>query len=224
MRKVSITLAAGIALLAVLGAVTLTRSPPRVVRVGQPGGDVVNSTLARAAIDFTVCQPDETLPAGITGIRLALWAFYGTRVNLRVYKGSQLLTAGSRGADWTSDSVTVPVRPLARATSGVELCFGLGPNSQPMSVLGVASPINRSASISSGDSPTPTSGRELLGGRMGVEYLAAGTGSWWSRIVTVARHMGLGRSYSGTWIALLVAALMAAAGTLAIRLTWRELP
>ena len=224
MRKVSITLAAGIALLAVVGAVTLTRSPPRVVRVGQPGGDVANSTLVHVAIDFTVCQPDETLPAGVTGIRLALWAFYGARVNLRVYEGSQILTAGSRGADWTSDSVTVPVRPLAHATSGVELCFGLGPNSQPMSVLGVASPINRSASISAGDSPTPTSGRELLGGRMGVEYLAAGTGSWWSRIVTVARHMGLGRSYSGTWIALLVAALMAAVAALAIRLTWRELP
>ncbi len=36
--------------------------------------------------------------------------------------------------------------------------------------------------------------------------------------------MGLGRSYAGTWIALLVAALMAAVGVLAIRLTWRELP
>ena len=204
-----------------LGAVTLTRSPPRVVGVGQPGGDVVNSTLVRAAIDFTVCQPDEALPAGVTGIRLALWAFYGARVNLRVYKGAQLLTAGSRGADWTSDSVTVPVRPVAHATSGVELCFGLGPNSQPISVLGVSSPINRSASIGAGDSPTPTSGRELLRGRKGVEYLAAGTGTWWSRIVTVARHIGLGRSYSGTWIALLVAALMAAAGALAIRPTGR---
>jgi hypothetical protein len=223
-RNVSITLAAGVALLAVVGAITLTRSPPRVVRVGQRGGDVTNTSLVHADIDFTICQPDETLPAGVTGIRLALWAFYGSRLQLRVYKGSQVLTAGSRGADWTSDSVTVPVTPVAHSTSGVTLCFGLGPTSQPMSVLGAPTPTDRSASIHPGDSPIPASGAELLGGRMGVEYLAAGTGSWWSRILTVARHMGLGRSYSGTWIALLVAALMAAVGVLAIRLAWRELP
>jgi hypothetical protein len=40
----------------------------------------------------------------------------------------------------------------------------------------------------------------------------------------VAQHMGLGRAYTGTWIALLVAALMAAVGALAIRLTLRTLP
>jgi hypothetical protein len=40
----------------------------------------------------------------------------------------------------------------------------------------------------------------------------------------VAKHLGLGRSYSGTWIAFLLAALMAAVGVLAIRQTLRELP
>ncbi len=101
---------------------------------------MVASTLARAAIDFAVCQPGEALPAGVSGIRLALWAFYGANVHVRVYKGSQVLTAGSRGADWTSDSVTVPVRPLDHSSSGVTLCFGIGPNSQPISLLGVAAP------------------------------------------------------------------------------------
>lgn len=228
MRNVTVALTAGLALLAAVGAVTLTRSPPRVARVGVPGGDAHSALLANGASDFSVCQPDETLPAGVSGIRIALWAFYGANVHVRVYSGSQVLTEGSRGADWTSDSVTVPVKPLDRSTSGVTLCFGIGPNSQPILFLGSNAPAQEAAAIDTGgDAPTPAvavSARELLRGRVGVEYLAAGTGSWWSRILTVARHMGLGRSYSGTWIALLVAALMLAVGALAIRLTLRELP
>ncbi len=228
MRKVTVTLAVGVALLAAVGAVTLTRSPPRVLRVGEPGGDANNRLLTSSASDFAICQPDEALPAGVTGIRLALWAFYGANVHVRVYSGSQVLTEGSRGADWTSDSVTVPVKPVDHSTSGVDLCFGIGPNSQPILVLGNPSPRQEAASMDQvGDSPSPTAAigeRQNLGGRMGVEYLGAGKSSWWSLILTVARHMGLGRSYSGTWIALLVAALTLAAGALALRLTWRELP
>jgi hypothetical protein len=228
MRNVTAALAVGVALLAVVGAVTLTRSPPRVVRVGVPGGDAHSALLAHEAIDFAACQPDEVLPAGVSGVRLALWAFYGANVHVRIYSGSQILTEGSRGADWTSDSVTVPVKPVDHSTAGVDLCFGIGPNSQPILMLGSDAPRREAASIDlGGDSPTPTvaaSEHELLEGRVGVEYLAAGAGSWWSRILSVARHMGLGRSYSGTWIALLVAALMAAVGTLAMRLTLRELP
>lgn len=228
MRSVTVTLLVGVALLAAVGAVTLTRSPPRVVRVGVPGGDAHSAGLAAEAIDFTTCQPDEVLPAGVSGIRIALWAFYGANVHVRVYSGSQILTEGSRGADWTSDSVTVPVKPVDHSTSGVELCFGVGPNSQPILMLGSGAPRQEAASIDLGDdSPTPAvaaSDKELVGGRVGVEYLAAGTGSWWSRVLSVARHLGLGRSYSGTWIALLLAALMVAVAALAIRLTLRELP
>lgn len=228
MRSVTVTLLVGLVLLAAVGAVTLTRSPPRVVRVGVPGGDAHSAALGNESVDFAACQPNEVLPAGVSGIRLALWAFYGANVHVRVYDGSQLLTEGGRGADWTSDSVTVPVKPVDHSTSGVELCVGVGPNSQPILILGSDTPKREADSVYlGGDSPTPAataSESELLEGRIGVEYLAAGTGSWWSRILSVARHMGLGRSYSGTWIALLVAALMLAIGALAIRLTLRELP
>jgi hypothetical protein len=225
--KVKVTLAAGIALLAVVGAVTLTRSPPRVVHVGVPGGDTGNGVLAITPGTLAVCQPNEVLPAGVSGIRLALWAFYGAHVHVRVYSGSRILTEGSRGPDWTSDSVTVPVKPLDHSTSAVKLCFGIGPNSQPIILLGSPRPAREAASASALSSPTPkaaASEKELLRGKIGVEYLGAGQGSWWSRALSVARHMGLGRSYSGTWIALLLAALMAAVGVLAIRLTLRELP
>jgi hypothetical protein len=227
MRKVKVTLAAGIALLAVVGAVTLTRSPPRVVRVGVPGGLPKNSILAQVTGDIAVCQANEALPSDVTGIRLSVWGFYGSQVHVRVYDGSRVLTQGRRSADWASDSVTVPVKPVNYASTHVKLCFALGPNSQPMLLLGRPAPAAQAASASRSDSPTPqaaASENGRLGGRVGVEYLAAGRGSWWSRVLSVARHMGLGRAYSGTWIALLVAALMAAAGVLAIRLTLRELP
>lgn len=227
MRNVAVTLAVGVVLLAVAGAVTLTRSPPRVLRVGVPAGDVHSALLASTASDFALCQPSEALPAGVTDIRLGLWAFYGAKVRVRVYRGSQVLTEGSRGADWTSDSVTVPVKPVGHSTSGVSVCLGIGPNSQPISMLGSPTTQGAAAIDLGSDSPTPTavaSAEETLPGRMGVEYVGAGKGSWWSRILTVARHMGLGRSYSGTWIALLVAALMLAVAALAIRLTLRELP
>ena len=39
---------------------------------------------------------------------------------------------------------------------------------------------------------------------MGIEYLAAGQGSWWSRLVAVSRRLGLGHALTGTWVALLV--------------------
>ena len=54
------------------------------------------------------------------------------------------------------------------------------------------------------------------------EYLAAGNRSWWSRILEVARHMGLGHALTGTWVVGLIAALMVAVGGLAIRVALRE--
>jgi hypothetical protein len=222
MRNVKVTLAIGIALMAAAGALVLTRSPPRVVRVGEPDA---HSALADVTGDIAVCQANEVLPAGVSGIRLSMWAFLGWNMHVEVYRGSQVLTEGGRGADWTSDSVTVPVKPVKHATSGVTLCFAIGPNSEPVVIIGAPAPAGEAAVVSRGDTPTPQEPAEArLPGRVGVEYLAAGRGSWWSRVLSVAGHIGLGRAFSGTWIALLIAALMAGVGVLALRLTLRELP
>jgi hypothetical protein len=223
-----VTLAVGVALLVAASAVALTRSPPRVARVGVPTGDTSDVPLGKVLGDIAICQPGETLPADVSGIRLGMWAFYGAKMHVRVYSGSRILTEGSRGPNWTSTSVTVPVKPVAHKTSGVTVCIGVGPNSQPLLPLGVSTPGGKGASATLGvSSPTPAAAARshaLLGGKIGMEYLSAGQGSWWSRISSVAEHMGLGRSYSGTWIAFLVAALMAAVGVLAVRLTLRVLP
>jgi hypothetical protein len=209
-RDVKATLGAGVALLVAVGALTLTRAPPRVVRVGTRSTDAVLAVTTEAV---EVCQAGEVLPAGVSAIRLSLAAAYGSRLRVRASSGSQVLTQGSRGPEWTSISVTVPVTPLKRSVSSVTLCFDLGPNSERIVFTGVKTPAREAAASLAG---------QRLEGRVGVEYLAAGQGSWWSRILPVARRMGIGHALSGTWVVLLIAALVVAVGFLAIRLALRE--
>lgn len=208
--KAAVTLGVGLALLAITGALVLTRSPPRVLRAGPQQGALVAVTNA----NVSACQTGEALPADASAVRLAIWAFFGTSIHVAVYSGSHVLTEGSRGPDWTGSTVTVPVRPLHRAVSPVKVCFRAGPNSEALYFMGAETP-PASAAISTNGQP--------LAGRVNIEYLTAGQGSWWSRILQVSRHMGLGHALTGTWVVLLIFALMAAAGALAVRLVLREL-
>jgi hypothetical protein len=210
-RDVKVTLCVGVALLVIAGALTLTRSPPRVVRVGARATGRGPAFAGSAQF----CQPNEVLPAGVSAIRVAVGAYFGSPIHVKATSGSRVLTEGARGPTWTGRSVTVPVTPLHYTASHVKLCVGIGPNSELIFLEGVASPARETAVFNNG---------QPIGGRIGVEYLAAGRGSWWSQILTVARHMGLGRAFSGTWVALLAAALMAAVGVLAVGLTLREFP
>jgi hypothetical protein len=221
-RSVKVTLAVGIAVVAGVVAFALTRSPPRVVA---GSAHRTYAFLGKGNTDLGVCQAHETLPADVSAIRLSLWAFIGWDMHVVVYRGSRVLTAGKRGSNWTSESVTVPVSPLDHATSDATLCFTIAPNSEPAVLLGAEAPKQEAAVLFMHGKPSPTSpGEGRLPGRIGVEYLSAGRGSWWSRISSIAAHVGLGRAFSGTWIAFFIAALVAAVGILAVRLTLRELP
>lgn len=204
------TLGVGVALLAIVGAFTLKQSPPRVVRVGSPAEGPVAQTIG----DFDACQTGEALPAGVSAIRVAMWAFFGARIHVAVSSGSRVLTEGTRGPDWTGSTVTVPVTPLHRSVSGAKVCVHIGPNSQPLYLSGVEAPPASAAKSATG---------EPLPGRLGIEYLAPGHSSWWSRIRQVSRRMGLGHALTGTWVVLLIFALMAAVGGLSMRAVLREL-
>ncbi len=232
LRPALITFAVGIALLALIGALVLTQAPPRLARLGTPGvraigpegAKVIGSTQG----SLSVCQPGEVLPAGTSAIRVAIWGFFGARIHLAVFEGSQVLTQGSRSANWTGDTVTIPVRPLARTHGGVSVCYAIGPNSETQLLLGARVPhakhpvivVEGSTDLSN---VTAATNKKQIGAKLTIEYLAPGRTSWWSQLLTVARHMGLGRAYSGTWIALLVALMMAAVGVLSVRLAIREL-
>lgn len=208
-RKAIVTLGVGVVLLLAIGAATLAQAPPRVAREGTKQ----QAPVLVSAATTDVCQAGETLPAGVSAVRLAVWAFFGTPVHVTISSGSRVLTEGRRGPAWTGSSVTVPVRSLRQSASPVTVCAHFGPNSQPLYLMG------REAS----PAESATARGRPLGGRIGIEYLAAGEGSWWSRIEQVARHMGIGRAMTGTWIVLLIFALMVAVGTLSIRVALREL-
>lgn len=214
-RSVRVTLGAGLLLIAAVGALTLTRAPPRVLRASVSGP---KAYLGGFVGDGTICQAHETLPAGASAIRVWLGVEYGSRIRVRAFRGAQVLSEGSRGPDWTSRSVTVPVTPLPHAAADVRLCLDLGPSSEPIFALGV----ERAAKDVAVADFAPAHAAQPLRGRVGVEYLASGHGSWWTRIPSVARHMGIGHALTGTWVALLIAALVAAAALLAVRLTLRE--
>ena len=110
--------------------------------------------------------------------------------------------------------MTVPVKTPVSTTSRVKLCFKILANSEPVEILGVRTPIREAAVSAKG---------ETLEGRFGVEYLAPGNRSWWSRGLSVARHIGIGRAVSGTWVAVLIVVLASTVATLALWLTSKEL-
>lgn len=233
LKAAAITFATGIAILALIGALVLTEAPPSVVGSSTPGVKAVGvrgaQTLGSTSASPSFCQPGEALRAGVSAVRLSIWGFFGARVRLVAYEGGHVVTEGSRGANWTSDSVTVPVRALQRTHSHVTVCFAIGPNSENLLLLGARSPKPNARSLVAAADGTPlaqvmkASSVGRAPGRLTIEYLTPGPQSWWSQLLTVARHMGLGRAYSGTWIALLVALMMAAVAVLAVRLSIKEI-
>jgi hypothetical protein len=209
-RVVKVTLGLGVVILIAVCAYALTRSPPRVLRAGLKETGELNATDANAA----ACQPGETLPAGVSALRLSILAYVGARIQVSVFSGSQVITRGTRSPTWTGTSVTVPVTPLRSGASDVVVCFTIAPNNEPLFILGTKVPVSAGLILPDG---------QRFPGRLGIEYLGTGQGSWWSRILTVAQHMGLGRAFSGTWIALLIAAMVLAVGVLAGGVALREL-
>jgi hypothetical protein len=160
-----------------------------------------------------ICQPGETLPRETSAIRLSLEAAIGPRVTLEAFAGGRLITSGTRGSGWTAGSVTIPVRPLPDRVSQVTLCVAIARSRVHVAALGAPAGPATAAHSSEG---------AVLKGRLRSEYLRAGRASWWSLGLAVARRMGLGRTLSGTGIALLVLALMLAIALLAARLILRE--
>lgn len=204
-------LALSVAVMLILIAVTLTKSPVRVVHVGVRSLETLGSTTGPTS----VCQEGETLPAGVSAIRAGLEGSFGPPVSLRAFSGGHTIAEGSRGANWTDDTVTIPIRPLRSTVRSVKLCLYVRHNDELLQLYGAASGAHRAAY--SGDG-------QRLSGRFSVEYLASDGNSWWSRAVSVARHIGIGHAFAGTWVALLLAMLVAAFASLLIGLAWKELP
>ena len=201
-----VALVAGLALLVLALVIVLAQSPPRVL-----GSNAVPVLSAVGYLEGGAkgCEQGGTMPSGTSAIRLSFGSNIGPTVAVKAYAGSSLVTEGSRGSGWgIAETVTVPVRRLARTTSGSEVCVSLGPVTEPVEVHGAVL-------------QTRTAGGSTRRvERYRVEYLA-GSGSWWSRISEVARRLGLGHSPGGTWVVFLELLLMLAAAVIAVRLVLR---
>lgn len=195
----------GLVLLAIALAVTLSGRPLVAV---QTNGVLAAEPLAEGTSNSRACQNGELLPAGTSEIRLTLVAAVGPQVSVSVFSGRRLLTSGVTGSGWTSGAVTVPVKPFPHPISNVRICFRLGPAAELVQLLG--SPTRRVVAAT-------TSTGVPLRGRFTVEYMKPGLHTWWAAPRRVARRLGLGRAPSGSWITLLLLALMGIAIVTALR-------
>jgi hypothetical protein len=208
MRSVKIALAAGLVVTAAAAGGVLSERPPAVLAT-----NAVPITQGLAPVRGRVCQGEERVPRGTSAIRLALFAAYGPRVDVEAAAGGRVTASGKVSPGWTSATVTLPVRPLARTVFPAEICFTVHQPGEEVEAYGVDTRAAVAARTGQG---------RVLPGRVSVEYLGSGRASWLALARSVARHMGLGRAWSGTWIVFLVAVLMLAAGVLASGLALRE--
>lgn len=211
MRSVRIALAAGLALLAIaVGLILGLESPLSVAAGNQVRGS--EGTIWKTHRGATYCQAHESLRSGISAIRLWLDAAAGPRVNVVVYSRGRVLTTGSRPSIWVGGSVTIPVKPLSRAVSDVTICVSFQARDETIFVQGSAAPAN----VATHEGPV------ALYGKMGIEFLRPSPRTWASQALEVARRMGLGHAVAGTWIVLVVLALLASIVVLVSRLILRE--
>jgi hypothetical protein len=211
MRSVRIALAAGLALLAVAIGVTLRASPTTVLATNRipDAGEV-----ARTRKSTSACQAGELLPAGASAVRLTLAGEIGPAVAVAVKSGGHTLARGSRGDGWTGASVTIPISPVSHTTPGAVICFALG---RPLGDIEIFGEHTVGAHALVGPRG------EALPGRMGVEYLGPGRASWLSRLPAIARRMGFGHAWGGSWIVFALLVAMAGAAGLLAWLAHREL-
>jgi hypothetical protein len=196
-----IALLVGLALTAIAVAVTLSGHP---VTVSQTNGVRAEEAIGTLASNTDICQGGEVLPRDTTAIRVSLFAFVGPRSMLDVRSGSETLASGV-ASGWTAEVVTFPIGRVTQTASHATICVTLGQTIRSVTIGGrpTASAI------------AATSAGKPLRGRMQIEYLRPDAASWWSLILPVARRMGLGHAFAGTWIVLFLAALLAAAAILA---------
>jgi hypothetical protein len=205
-----VALAGGLILLALAVALVMSSSPETLARTNAI--HPLNVPLASVPGSGSACQHNELLPAKTTAIGVSLNASDGPRVTVTVLSANTIVTHGNSAAGWLGRLVTIPVAPLGHAVREATVCVAFSGADERVRFLGVHTPA-RSAAISHG---------RLLPGRLTIEYMRRGHSSWWSLALAVARRMGLGRAWAGTWVVLLVAIMMAGAIALASWLTARD--
>ncbi len=208
--NVRVALAVGLSLVAIAGALVMSKAP---AHVAATNAIAARTNVAQLHQGGSVCQGAEALPAGTSAVRLDLEAVVGPSVTVAVLSNGRMSSRGTLGSGWTGANVTVPVARIPRAIRGATVCASVGQTREIVTLIGQMSRGPRAVLDPAGPAP----------GRIGIAYLEPGASSWWSQALSVARRMGLGRAPSGTWIALAVALAMALAAALGLGLAVRTL-
>jgi hypothetical protein len=200
MRGTRIALAGSLALTALALVLTLSGSPNVVVPATVSAHPVeIHQNLAVTQGGTSICQQDETLSRATTAIRFSLKALIGPRIAVKALADGKIVTSGERSPGWTAGAVTVPVARVNRTVTHAKVCLAFALSDETVYVEGESA--SRAGAAVAGDG-------QVLPGRVRVEYLRPGDRSWWSLALSTAGHLGLGRAWSGTWVALLVLVLV----------------
>jgi hypothetical protein len=211
MRSVRIALAVGLGVSAAAVCVVLSESPLTVAATNS----AANEEIAATNRSSNACQTNERLPRGTVAIRLSLGAFTGPKVMVKALSDSRIVASGERGSGWDGQTVTIPVKAVSETISPATICFTIATlRDEEVAAFGKLTRQAIAAHAGNG---------KALPGRLKIEYLRRGRSSWLTLASSVARRMGLGRAWGGTWIVLLMLTLMLAAIVLASRLMIREL-
>ncbi len=204
-RSVVVATIAGLLAIAVALAIVLAHSP--LVLAGSnsiaPTG-VVGSTKGPAH----TCQGGETVPRGTTAIRMWTQSNVKPHMRVAVLVGSRTVAAGSQRGGWLGKVTTVPVTPIEHTLRNARVCFWIDRAVQAVNLLG-------------GPSPHPAPGEEP--NKMRIEYLRPNSGSWWSRIGTIAHRLGIGRAPEDGWAVALPLLMMGLATALVLATILRRL-
>lgn len=207
--RIRITIAIGLALTVVAAGVALARSP--LVRIGSDGTPLPTEVGA-TAVPATVCQGEETVPAGTTAIRVSMLSLMGPRVKLVAHSQGQVVTSGELGYGWTGSIVSIPVKRVVGTHPHTTICVSLAKRRQLVNLRGADTKI----------SPAVIEGSHVLTGRMRFDYMQPDSKSWFSLALPTARRIGLNIG-GGAGIVVIPLLLLLSVATLASWLLVRDL-
>ena len=176
--RIRVAIAIGLALTIVAVSVSLARSP--LVRAGTDGTPLPTEIGANA-VPTTICQGEETLPAGTTAIRVSMLSLLGPKIKLVASAEGQTVTTGELGSGWTGSVVAIPVHRVVGTHAHAKVCISLAKRQQLVNLRGANTKF----------SPAVTEGKQVLPGRMRFEYLRPDNKSWLSLALPTARRIGL---------------------------------
>jgi hypothetical protein len=176
--RIRIAVGIGLTLVAIAVGVSLARSP--LVLAGTDGTPLPTEIIA-SAVPIAICQPEETVPAGTTVLRLSILSLLGPRLKLVATSGGRVVTVGELGYGWTGSVASVPVRRVVGTHRHTKICFTLAKRQQLVNVRGAETTV----------APATMNGKQVLPGRIRIEYLRPDSSTWLSLLLPTARRIGL---------------------------------